>query len=500
MKYLAVILFFLVNYSIYSQSILELESQHYSKYHFSSESEFNSLNPYSYIPQKIDPPLLKHIFGWNPYWVGTAYQSYNYGLLNTIAYFSYEVDTATGSYKDIHFWKTTNLIPIAHTYGVKVVLTVTNFGATNNTKILSNAAKRERLIDSLIALVQYRNADGVNIDFESVGSSQRQNLVTFMTALSNRFHTQIPGSKVSICLPAVDWNNSFDIPALNNVCDQLIMMGYDYYWSTAPNAGPPAPLLSGSVWGSYNVTNSVNSYLQKGVTPSKFLLGVPYYGYQWPTTSGNLNATTTGSATAYQYSSMKTRAMSYGRLWDGNSQTPWYKFQTTSWYQGWYDDSVSLGYKYDLVNTKNISGIGIWALSYDGSNNELWNTISRKFSINPVRKLTENAEQFYLAQNYPNPFNPMTKIRFTIPASTTLSNRNESTSTTRSNRHVRLVIYNSLGQVVETPVNEKLRAGEYEVEWNGSNYPSGVYYYKLQIQNSKLQIVSEDTKRMLLIK
>jgi hypothetical protein len=59
---------------------------------------------------------------------------------------------------------------------------------------------------------------------------------------------------------------------------------------------------------------------------------------------------------------------------------------------------------------------------------------------------------------------------------------------------VRLVIYDILGREIATLVNQQLKPGTYEVEWDASNYPSGVYFYKL--------LTSEfiETKKMVLIK
>jgi hypothetical protein len=78
-------------------------------------------------------------------------------------------------------------------------------------------------------------------------------------------------------------------------------------------------------------------------------------------------------------------------------------------------------------------------------------------------------EKFSLSQNYPNPFNPSTKISFQIP----LNKGGERGLFTR------LTVYDLLGREVATLINEKLSPGTYEIEWNASNYPSGVYFYKL---------------------
>jgi hypothetical protein len=89
---------------------------------------------------------------------------------------------------------------------------------------------------------------------------------------------------------------------------------------------------------------------------------------------------------------------------------------------------------------------------------------------------------FSLSQNYPNPFNPSTKMKFSIPPSK------------GARGMTRLIIYDILGREVTTLVNEQLQPGIYEVEWDGTNYCSGVYFYKL-ITNDY-----SETKKMVLIK
>ena len=76
---------------------------------------------------------------------------------------------------------------------------------------------------------------------------------------------------------------------------------------------------------------------------------------------------------------------------------------------------------------------------------------------------------FYLTQNYPNPFNPVTKIKFEIPGQA----RNDNTLVT-------LKIYDLLGREIATLINEEKPAGKYEVEFNATNLPSGIYFYRIQ--------------------
>ena len=91
-------------------------------------------------------------------------------------------------------------------------------------------------------------------------------------------------------------------------------------------------------------------------------------------------------------------------------------------------------------------------------------------------------DNFSLYQNYPNPFNPSTKIKFSIPLLRGVGGVTN------------LTIYDVLGREIPVLVNKQLSPGIYEVEWDGSNYPGGVYFYKL------LSNEYTETKKMVLIK
>ena len=82
-------------------------------------------------------------------------------------------------------------------------------------------------------------------------------------------------------------------------------------------------------------------------------------------------------------------------------------------------------------------------------------------------EIQTEVKDFSLNQNYPNPFNPSTMIRFSL----------------KDNGKVRLVIYNLLGEQVSELINKEMTKGIHEVEFNASNLASGVYIYKLDIEN-----------------
>jgi hypothetical protein len=92
--------------------------------------------------------------------------------------------------------------------------------------------------------------------------------------------------------------------------------------------------------------------------------------------------------------------------------------------------------------------------------------------------LGEKPETFQLNQNYPNPFNPVTTISFDVGRA----------------GHVKLDVYNVLGQRVASLVDRHMERGTYEAEWEASSFSTGIYFYKLETENFS------DTKKMLLLK
>jgi len=93
----------------------------------------------------------------------------------------------------------------------------------------------------------------------------------------------------------------------------------------------------------------------------------------------------------------------------------------------------------------------------------------------------ETPNKFSLSQNYPNPFNPATTIRFNIPANSSVA-------------QTFLSVYDMLGKEVATLVNQQLTPGTYSVNWDASNHPSGVYFYRLSSGNFA------QTNKMILLK
>jgi putative cell wall-binding protein/spore germination protein YaaH len=368
----------------------------------------SSIGPGGVLPNG----LRKEVLGFLPYWMldASTLASLRYDLVSTIAYFS------IGATSDGHLvqgtstgWKgwssdaMTGVIQLAHARGVRVVPTVTLMSWSGDYTalgtLLTTPANRAQLISEIRGIIAARGADGVNIDFEPVPTSLRDDFTTFVREL--KAGLAAGGGKsyltVDTMAGAASWATGYDVAALTatGAADALMVMAYDFSWSGSSRAGGVSPLKSPYI---FDATDAVAAYLK--LTPgSKLIWGIPYYGRTWPTQTNALNSLTCRATSppvcpdalvsspsgskAYFYTGALKQATTYGRKWDNVGGVPWYAWYDTpnkTWQQGYYDDPQSLDLKYRLVNTSGMAGIGIWTLLMDAGRDDLWNVIHDRFA------------------------------------------------------------------------------------------------------------------------
>ena len=153
--------------------------------------------------------------------------------------------------------------------------------------------------------------------------------------------------------------------------------------------------------------------------------------------------------------------------------------KTTDTGNNWYIDTVfsNVGGLTSLFFTDENTGYAV------GSDGAIFKTTTGGNPVGIANDPGEVPVAFALYQNYPNPFNPTTKINYDLP----------------SDVNVKLIVYDVLGKEVKTLINEKQNAGKHEAVFDALNYPSGVYYYKLETSSSSGSGFIQ-TKKMVLIK
>ena len=345
-------------------------------------------------PQIANTTLASHeIFGFAPWWNLGDEQAFDVKDLTTLAYFSVDVnpngsiDESNSGWNGFESQALADLISRAHGASDRVVLTVTCFDQSTLDRLTSDPSAPARLGSALVQLVSSKNLDGVNFDFEGNGARDRQGLDNLIASVSKQLRAANPHWQMTMSTygsSAGDPNGFFDIGGLANSVDAFFVMAYDMNGPSTPS--PTAPLT-----GPGNEDNVDLAEYAQVVPRSKIILGVPYYGYQWPTNGPDLGAAATGPATPMTYAQVAAQVVAHNMAsyWDQTSQTPWTEYQSGSqWYQIFYDDPTSLALKARLANEYKVLGVGVWALGMDGNDPSmlaalLGNAPAEKFAAAP---------------------------------------------------------------------------------------------------------------------
>jgi spore germination protein YaaH len=341
-----------------------------------------------------------------------GYPSWDFSLLSTVAFFGVHI-MDNGGFANDSGWAVWNssqisgLVSAAHSRGTKVVLTIILQDFAANTPNMCAGLKNfTTTVNNTVAEVKAKGVDGVNVDYEGLNGScgtadssyARHAFSNFMGSLRSAMPA---GSYLSVdtyASSATDTVGFFDVPALGGSVDSFFVMAYDLEYSNYSRPptncssfclGPTAPL--GGYY--YNDTSTAQQYMNT-VPASKVILGVPYYGRKACVASATPNQYPTNPpAVADTYLDAVGEATapgvqpgSYATHRDANDPAgqerwdTWFNTTMNCTRELYWDDTTSLGLKYDLVNRDNLRGVGIWNLNYGGGAAELWASLNTHFA------------------------------------------------------------------------------------------------------------------------
>lgn len=229
-------------------------------------------------------------------------------------------------------------------------------------QILNEPAVTQSTIDQLAELCRSEGYAGVQIDFEGAPPSERNPFTAFITALAERLHAQ--GEKLSTVVTAKYENvltgraAMYDDAALSGPSDYVFVLDWGIHWSTStPGSIDEMPWFE-----------KVADYTATMPNKSKFVLGMPLYGMDWPEGDGGKHG-----ATALVYSEVLALASELGiePEWEPTAESPHFSYVDGEGvrHEVWYVDQQSLAARAALANSLGL-GVGLWRLG--GEDQSIW--------------------------------------------------------------------------------------------------------------------------------
>jgi spore germination protein YaaH len=390
--------------------LLIVSSLIYLKIKYPTTSPFKSI---AYIANATMHPhasMAKQIIGFLPYWRTDDIKYIKFDLLSEIIFFSLTVDENGNIVKIVgnetdpgwRWWKSQvikDLIAKTQISGGKFSLTVAMQQNSTLEKFLDNQTAQKSLITNLLEIVKASHLNGINLDFEYAGElsdeSYRDKFKQFATLFTSEFRNSSPNTELSIDLYpfSIQKPRLFDVNKLAPLFDKVIIMSYDYYGASSEIAGPVAPMGGYSKDKYYfDVSTTYSDYL-KVVPKEKIIMGIPYYAWDYPveemdTPMSNVlpQNDENGYASVMSYIRMRTNTdiKQENCIWDDLAKENWCFYQdalTGKFHQIWIEDNKSIEIKFDFAKSNDLGGIAIWTLGYDKDYLDLWEMLSKKFSV-----------------------------------------------------------------------------------------------------------------------
>jgi hypothetical protein len=342
------------------------------------------------------PPLRPHeVFGFAPYWTLAQSAGFDVSQISTIAYFSIDInadgtlDDSGPGWNGYQSQEFANLITRAHAVGDRVVLTATDFDQSSLTQLTSSPTAPATLSKALVAAIQAKNLDGVNLDLEGTGSADQAGLTNLVTQVSAALHGVNPNYQVTMdtyASAAGDPDGFYNIPALAPAVDGFFVMAYQLNLQSTGSALSP---LTSSM---FSEKTAIDQYIA-AVPAAKVILGMPFFGIDWPTSNGTLSAQATGPATTVTYG--QVIASGHPIYWDATTQTAWTSYLVgTQWHESFFEVPSSLYDAAQLAASSGLGGMGIWALGMDDNDPTLLSALRgfspavKSYSTGPVTTTT----------------------------------------------------------------------------------------------------------------
>lgn len=255
----------------------------------------------------------------------------------------------------------------AHGNGYQVWPMFTNSNMSETSKMLSDYKSRETVINQIINYIKQYNLDGINIDFEGMYETDKDNFSRLLIEIRPRLNEIGAVLSVDVTAPdgAPEWSLCYDRYTIGKVADYVMFMAYDQYGVSATKAGTTA----GHNWVEANVKKFLG---QEEVKAEKIILGIPFYTRVWKESNGNVTSNVVNIGNVNNVIPSDAT-----KTWDEDLQQYYVEYKKGgATYKIWVEDEKSIEAKLDLVSKYNLGGAAYW--EYDRATNSIWNLIESK--------------------------------------------------------------------------------------------------------------------------
>ncbi len=313
------------------------------------------------------------ILAFYPYEMEGNYLDYNLGIVGTLIYDGYMLNGETGGFTNLGSSATRNGLEEAKAAGCNVVLTIRGGNTQNVEAFLSNKKNQQQaFINTFSDIIQRQGYDGINVDFgTALPLSYRAAFNAFIQTLSDTVRFNCSTCKLIVTIPSQITNSVYDI---NKLKGQNVFFVIDFSsFQPGNRAGPLASLNGGQ-----GIRAIVSRYLNSNVAPSKFIVGLPYYGIKWKIDPAN------GSGQFVERLSQDEIASGYPglSLYDPTTGSAFMnlkndRHQLTA--QIWYNNSKTFDDIYNFILQNGLGGVAVIPLKKTIGFSDLWTGIGDKF-------------------------------------------------------------------------------------------------------------------------
>ena len=247
-------------------------------------------------------------------------------------------------------------------FGTQPILTLTPFGGDGNFNnqlihsVVNNSEYAERLIQSLLILMEEKGYQGLDIDFEYILAEDRDAFTAFVRRAADAmrgagYHTSVALAPKTSADQAGLLYEGKDYRALGEAADHVLLMTYEWGYTY----GPPMAVAP------VNQVRRVVEYALTEIPAAKIDLGIPNYGYDWPLPfeKGVTKAVTIGNVQAVQIAVAQGATIRFDNL----AESPYFTYTSGGiGHEVWFEDVRSMRAKFDLIEEYSLRGCGYWQI------------------------------------------------------------------------------------------------------------------------------------------